>query len=77
MDMTRKGSKFEMDLDKPEDSTGLFAVLTNNPAMVSAEVFQKGQFIYAWFFSELQKLSSQHEVETQPPPQRKSKRKPK
>lgn len=63
-EVDRKGSRITVDLDKEEDALGLYAVMTNNPGSVSKEVFEKGQWLYSWFFGSVHKLAAAHGVES-------------
>jgi len=51
------GSKFEFELSQ-SDAVGLYAVLTGNPSSVTAEQYQTGQTIYAWFFEEVRRRAA-------------------
>ncbi len=58
MEMTRKNGDITICLDTPEEAVGLFAVLTNQPGLVTPEQFQKGQFIYQNFFHNIEVLAT-------------------
>ena len=64
MDIQRKGSEIIINLDKEEDAVGLYAVLSSQGQGVAKETLEKGQFIYSWFYTEVQRLAQYFNAET-------------
>lgn len=64
MEVNRQGSKIVMILDKEEDAVGLFAVLANQQASVTPEVFEHGKWLYSWFFKSVNLLAANYGAES-------------
>ena len=58
MHVDRKGTQITIDLDKPEDAIGLFAVLNGNQSSVTPEIWAHGQWLYGWLYAAVGKLAS-------------------
>ena len=63
MEMQRRNGDITICLDNEDEARGLFAVLTNQPALVTQEQFAKGQFIYQHFFHNVEVLAHNWEAE--------------
>lgn len=62
MDVQRKGNTITIVFDEQE-AVGLYAILTQNHQGVAPMLLEKGNFMYAWFFSQVQKLATSFETE--------------
>jgi hypothetical protein len=63
MQVARRNGDIQLSLDSHEEALAVFAVLTNNPSLVTAEWFQKGQLIYKYFFHNIETLANNWEAE--------------
>lgn len=63
MHLNRKGKEIVIALDSEEEAIGLHAFLSGTVHTVSPEIASKGQFIYNWFFSAIQKLAQSYKTE--------------
>ena len=63
MEMTRKNGDITVCIDTKEEALGVFAVLTNQPGLVTEDQFKKGQFIYQTFFHNIEVLAHRWEEE--------------
>lgn len=67
MDLTTLGTEILVDLDIEYDAAGLHAVMSNNPGSVSQEVFERGQYIYAWLYNEIARIAGDYRQATAVP----------
>lgn len=63
MDVNRKGNQLTISFDTEEEAIGLNAYLSGTVHEVSPEIASKGQWIYNWFFTAVNKLATNFKIE--------------
>lgn len=61
----RVSAELTIDLDKEKDAKALYAVLLNDPSLVSPEDFALGRRMYDWFFESVKVLATNYPQETE------------
>ena len=64
MEVNRLGGKLTITFDSQEEVAGLYAFLSGTIHEIPPEIAQKGQWLYGWFFTSIQKLAFNFELES-------------
>lgn len=64
MHVNHCGKDLVIGFDSQEEAAALYAVLTNTPQTVSPEALARGQWMYAWFFNQVQRMAQSFDQES-------------